>query len=372
MNVAKNVENVPNAPPSSQTVSRKRDHVELCVGERVAFRGKTAGFERVEFMHNALPEVDFADISTATTFLGKSLSMPQMISCMTGGYAEAERLNRELAEVCETLRIAMGVGSQRQALESTAHHATFRAARQAAPTIPLVGNIGAAEVAQASVRAKLRLLVDLIEADALTVHLNPLQELLQPEGTPTFRGVLAGIEDVVRTLGVPIIVKEVGAGISGAVAKRLLDVGVAVIDVAGAGGTSWAGVEILRAEQQPNHPSQASETLARTGQHEFWDWGLPTVECLRQIRPLKTLHTFTLVASGGVHSGIDAAKALALGADMAATARQMLQTLKEQGQIALETFLLSWKHQLQSVMFLTGSANIQQLQTTELLISSIY
>jgi isopentenyl-diphosphate delta-isomerase len=341
---------------SNQTPSRKRDHVELCVGSNVTFHQKTSGFERVEFIHNALPELDFADISTATQFLAKTVSMPLMVSCMTGGYAEAERINREFGEVCESLQMPMGVGSQRQALENPAFHASFRAAREAAPTIPLVSNIGAPEVAKPEVRAMLRRITDLISADAITVHLNPLQELLQPEGTPTFRGVLAGIADVVRTIGVPVIVKEVGAGISDAVAERLLDVGVAVIDVAGAGGTSWAGVEILRHEAPEASLYQA-----------FWDWGLPTVDCLLQIRPLKTGLTgeraFTLVASGGIASGVDVAKSIALGADMAGVARLALKELLSGGQNALETLLRGWQQQLRSVMFLTGSADIAALQT---------
>jgi isopentenyl-diphosphate delta-isomerase len=374
---------------AQQTISRKRDHVELCIGQNVAFRRKTSGFERVEFIHNALPELNFDEISLQTSFLGKTVSLPIMISCMTGGYAEAEDINRALAEVCEQLRLPMGVGSQRQALESSLHHVSFRAARLAAPTIPLVGNIGAAEVAMPHLRPAFRRLVELIDADALTVHLNPLQELLQPEGTPCFRGVLEGIEELVRTLGVPIIVKEVGAGISADVARRLLDVGVRIIDVAGAGGTSWAGVEILRHSQQDN--------LHTTD--EFWDWGIPTVECLLSIRPLKDaqknaqkqVKPLTLVASGGVSSGVDVAKAIALGADMTGIARIALQTLtqmnsaatnasggnrkkknegtpryritsSDQGQQALERMLRQWERDMRSVMFLTGASTLSALQ----------
>ncbi len=339
---------------SGKTSSRKRDHVELCVESDVSFRQKTSGFERFEFVHNALPEIDFVEISTATTFLGKSVSFPLMISCMTGGYDEAERINREIAEVCESLQLPMGVGSQRQALENSVHHATFQAARRGAPTIALVSNIGATEVAKPHLWNKMHCIVDLIEADALTVHLNPLQELLQPEGSPTFRGVLAGIEHLVKTVGVPIIVKEVGAGISSKVAARLLDAGVAVIDVAGAGGTSWAGVEILRTE----NPQMVDA---------FWDWGIPTVDCLRQIFVLKHAHSFSLIASGGVHSGMDVAKSLALGADMTGVARVMLQILMQSGQQALHDLLIAWQRQLQSVMFLTGVATIAELQTVELL-----
>lgn len=333
------------------TSSRKKEHVELCVHSDVTYRNKTAGFERVEFEHNALPELDFTEITTATTFLGKPASLPLMISCMTGGYDDAIRINGDLAEVCQTLSIPMGVGSQKQALESTVHHESFRIVRRNAPSVAITANIGAAEAARQSVRDTIHTIIDLIEADALTVHLNPLQELLQPEGTPSFRGVLDGIEQLAGTLDLPIIVKEVGSGISGAVARRLLDAGVQVIDVAGAGGTSWAGVELLRNRD-------------RASMDDFWDWGLPTVECLRQIAPLKQDYAFTLVASGGLTSGIDVAKALALGADMGAAARVFLKTLMEHDQKALHTQIQLWRHQLQSVMFLTGSATIAHLQAT--------
>jgi isopentenyl-diphosphate delta-isomerase len=329
------------------------------VGDRVTFREKTSGLERIEFVHNALPELDFASLSTETTFLGKTISFPLQISSMTGGYAEAERINRELAEVCETMRLPMGVGSQRQALERTEFHETFRAARKYAPSIVLTANIGGAEVAKAHVREDLCRIVDMIEANALTIHLNPLQELMQPEGTTDFRGVLAGIEQLCGAVGinVPVIVKEVGAGLSAHVAKRLLDVGVAAIDVAGAGGTSWAGVELLR-ENEAENPNHRFKEI-------FWDWGLPTSECLRRITPLKAEYSFTLVASGGITNGLDIAKSLALGADIAASARILLQILMEQGQTAFHDTLRGWQYQVQSVMFLTGSASIHALSEAE-------
>ena len=334
--------------PAHTTPSRKKDHVDLCVDADVTYRAKQAGFERVEFLHNALPELNLDEISTATTFLGRPASLPLMISSMTGGYGEAVRINRELAEVCEQLSIPMGVG-----LENSDFHESFRVVRKAAPSIAITANIGAAEAARQDVRDRIRSLIDLVEANALTVHLNPLQELLQPEGTTSFRGVLHGIGQLAATLSVPIIVKEVGAGISASVARRLLDAGVAVIDVAGAGGTSWAGVELLR-----NSERDAFE--------EFWDWGIPTVDCLTSIAPLKRDYTFALVASGGVRSGVDMAKSIGIGADMCAAARVLLQALLHEGQDALRARIALWQRQLRSVMFLTGSADIAQLQQAEL------
>jgi isopentenyl-diphosphate delta-isomerase len=337
---------------SSQTVSRKKDHVDLCVGESVVFKQKTTGLEDMEFVHNALPEINLADVETETTFLEKSVSMPLMVSCMTGGYDESERINRELAEVCEEYMIPMGVGSQRQALENTTFHETFRVARQVAPSIPIVANIGGAQIVAPATRHELRIITDLVEADALTVHVNPLQELMQPEGTPQFQGVLEAIEIVVQELEIPVIVKEVGAGISGSVAQRLLDIGVSVIDTAGAGGTSWAGVELLRHKN-------ADPLMS------FWDWGLPTRLCVQQIAPLKKQYDFTLVASGGISNGVDAAKAITLGADIVAMARPVITVLQEEGQNQLREFFQQWRHQLRGAMFLTGSRTLSELRSAE-------
>ena len=221
-----------------QTTSRKQQHVDLVVNDNVSFRTKTTGFERFEFVYNALPELNFSEVSTKLQFLGLECSMPLIVSSMTGGYADAERINRELAEVCESVRIPMGVGSQRQAMENSTYHASFRAVRASAPSVPIMSNIGAAEVAKMESMDGILKIIDLVEANALFIHINPLQELLQPEGSPDFKGVLQGIERVVTALEIPVIVKEVGAGISHSVARRLLDVGVQGIDVAGAGGTS--------------------------------------------------------------------------------------------------------------------------------------
>jgi isopentenyl-diphosphate delta-isomerase len=341
---------------SGQTPSRKQQHVELTVNENVVFKRKTAGFEKFDFQHNALPEIDYADISTETEFLKKKISFPLLISCMTGGYADAERINAGLAEACEHFKIPMGVGSQRQAIENSQFHESFKTVRRNAPTIPVIGNIGAAEVAKKPAVESFKKIIDLIEADALAVHLNPLQELLQPEGTPYFKNVLSGIENLVKTAGVPIIVKEVGAGISGDVAKKLLNVGVAAIDVAGAGGTSWAGVELLRNEE-------------RSGFEEFWDWGIPTVECLLQIAPFKKERDFTLIASGGVSSGIDVAKSIALGADLAGAARIFLKTFMDSGADALHREIALWQKQLRHAMFLTGSATVEELQKAVIIVN---
>ena len=339
---------------TSRTSSRKRDHVLLSVKRDVAFREKRNGFGDWEFVHNALPELDLSDISTETVFLSKPLSIPFMISCMTGGYADAKKINKQLAEVCEEQRIAMGVGSQRQAMEDSTYHSSFSVAREAAPTIPIVGNIGAAEVAMLKDASPVQKLAELIQADAFAVHLNPLQEFLQPEGNTNFRGVLRGIEMLVRGLSVPVIVKEIGAGISHDVARRLIGVGVSIIDVAGAGGTSWAGVEILRRKS-----GEANDI--------FWDWGIPTSESLRQVVPLKASNReLRIIASGGITNGLEAAKAIAMGGDLTATARPMLQTLLTSGKKGLIERLGKWRTEFRGSMFLVGASSLPELQKVSL------
>jgi isopentenyl-diphosphate delta-isomerase len=276
---------------------------------------------------------------------------------MTGGYADAEQINRELATAAQQYGLAMGVGSARQALGSSEQHASFAIVRQVAPSIPIFTNIGGHEVARLNADGKiveLKRIIDLVEADAIAIHLNPLQELMQPEGSTDFRGVLDGIETAARTLGVPVIVKEVGAGISASVARKLLDVGVSVIDVAGAGGTSWAGVEILRHDERD-----------RASLEPFWDWGIPTVQALLDVASIDD-REFTLISSGGVTNGVDIAKSIALGADLAAIARPLIKALMDVGPEELHSLIGSILFHLRGAMFLTGSRTLHELREQDL------
>ena len=333
----------------SKTSSRKKDHVDLCVNEQVSFRQKSNGFDRWEFSHNALPELNTEDIDTSVEFLGRTLSYPLLITGMTGGYEEAERINGQLAEAAEDLSLAIGAGSMRQALESETWHESYRILRKNAPTIPILANIGAVEVAAMEDARPARYLIDLIEADALVVHTNPLQEFLQPEGEARFRGVLDGLAMLVRELEIPVILKEVGAGISREAATRAYEVGVRWVDIAGAGGTSWAGVEILR-RQDGCEVSPA-----------FWDWGIPTADALEELR-VNRPEDMRIIASGGISDGVMIAKALALGADLAGSARPLLTALVNEGVDALRNRLCGWKRDLTGVMFLTGAADIAALR----------
>jgi isopentenyl-diphosphate Delta-isomerase len=335
------------------TISRrKKEHVDIAMTRNVGFRDKTSGFERFDFIHCAAPEMAFDETDPSVHFMGRSVSFPLMISAMTGGYAGAARINRELAEVCETEKIALGVGSQRQTSENHDHLDTFRIVRKTAPHIPIVGNIGASQIARMDGFSQVQRMVELIGADAMAVHLNPLQELLQPEGNRDFRGVLNAIERLVRGLKVPVIVKEIGCGISEETARRLAAAGVRWIDVAGAGGTSWTGIEYHRG---------ADKRLAR----EFWDWGIPTAESIRMALKAEGA---SVIASGGIRDGLSMAKAVALGAELCGAALPMLKALGTRGGSAgLSRLIREWREAFRAVMFLTASRTCADLRRAGLL-----
>ncbi len=347
------------------TIERKHSHVEICLHQDVVFNGKTTGFERYEFEHNALPEISFAEIDLSTTFLGREIGAPFMISSMTGGYSAASRLNQRLAEAAEHFRIPLGVGSMRQALENASYRESFSIVRKYAPSIQIFANIGAPEVARGLSREEIGTMLDMLEADGLIVHLNPAQELFQPEGNTDFRHVLEQLGNITATIPVPVIAKEVGCGISKSAAHKLLQAGVKVIDVAGAGGISWQKVEEVRYTRQFGKESRFSlEAL-----DELLNWGIPTAQCLTAMNELKNEFPehagFEVVASGGISSGIDIAKSLVLGARIAASAGQILKALHEEN---LEKTIEIWLNDLRVVMFLCGAATIEQLRNKRLII----
>jgi len=350
---------------TTRTSSRKQQHINISLTKDVSFCAKTAGFERWDFLHNALPELNLSDVNPSTSFLGKEIAFPFIISSMTGGYADAIKINRQLAEVCAIKKIAMGVGSQRQALEDDQYHRSFSVIREVASSIPVFGNIGAAEVAKLRDASPILRLIDLIHADGFAIHLNPVQELLQPEGNTNFRGVLAGIEMLVKAIPVPLIVKEIGAGISADVAQRLVDIGVTIIDVAGAGGTSWAGVEILRGK---NKDGKRKKEEVKLNSQEFWDWGIPTIDAVRGVCVVKSQSSWLkVISSGGISNGIDIAKSLAFGADYAAVARPILKALANGGVKTVFQLVDTWECELKGAMFLTGSRSIADLQKQQMI-----
>ena len=342
----------------SETSLRKKEHLYLCKNENVGFKAKTNGFEHYDFLHYALTETEINKIDFSTKFLKKKIKFPFLISCMTGGTTEAENINAQLATAAEEIGVPIGVGSQRQVLEDNEFQDSYKIIRINAPNVPVLGNIGAAEVVKFRSSANFQKLIDIIEADALVIHINPLQELIQPEGNPVFKGLLKNISKLVKQISVPVIVKEVGSGISYRAAKKLLEVGVMGIDVAGAGGTSWAGVELLRKKSSEDN--------------YLWDWGLPTSFCIKEVYRLKQKYKFVLVGSGGINSSINAAKALALGADLVASARTVLKILDKNGVEGVKTLIQNWFENIKQIMFLTGSRNLNQFKRNKLIRKEIF
>ena len=342
-----------NAPTniSAQTQNRKADHIRICLEEDVQSHQITNGLERYRFIHSCLPELNYNDIDISTTFLGKPLGAPLLISSMTGGTEQAAIINQRLAQVAQHYKIAMGVGSQRVAVEKPQVADTF-AVRKYAPDVLLFANLGAVQLNYKYGLDECLRVVDILEADALILHINPLQECIQPKGDTNFRGLLDKISELCNKLPVPVIAKEVGNGISAAIANKLIAAGVAAIDVAGAGGTSWAKVESERAE----NPLQ--RRLGRT----FADWGLPTAECITTIRA--NAQDVPLIASGGLRHGLDIAAAIALGADIAGLAMPFLQAAatSETAVAELAEVLIA---EITTVLFCTGNANLYQLKHSD-------
>jgi isopentenyl-diphosphate delta-isomerase len=333
-------------PKVTPTSSRKSDHIQINLKEDVR-SGLTNGLERYFFPHQALPEIDLGRVDLRQNVFGKKLQAPILISSMTGGTTEAERINQILATAAQESRIAMGLGSQRAALEHPELAATFQV-RNVAPDILLLANLGAIQLNYGYGVDHCQRAVDMIEADALILHLNPLQEAVQPEGDTHYAGLLEKIETVCEALTVPVIAKEVGWGISAETASRLADAGVAAIDVAGAGGTSWTQVEMYRAK----NPSQAR--LAGT----FRDWGIPTAESLRLVR--SACPEMTLFASGGLRNGLDIAKCIALGAALGGMAGPFLKAATISVEATLTT-IQEIQREIQVAMFATGTPNLESL-----------
>jgi isopentenyl-diphosphate delta-isomerase len=333
---------------------RKDDHLDIVLDPTKAVSRVAAGWSAVQFEHCALPELELAAIDLRASLLGIGLRAPLLISSMTGGAYRAVAINRHLAEAAEALGIAMGVGSQRVSLQTGNNQGLTRELRRIAPSIPLLANIGAAQLLEPDGLDLAHRAVDTLEANGLIIHLNPLQEAVQPEGDRNWRGVLAGITRAAASLGVPIIVKEVGAGLSAPVATALVEAGVQVIDVAGAGGTSWAAVEGERAT------SAADRAVAMA----FADWGIPTASCVQAVR--RALPNVPLIASGGVRDGVDAAKAIRLGADLVGQAASILRDATVSTQAVVEHFDVIIR-QLRIACFCTGSANLAALRQARLL-----
>lgn len=329
---------------------RKTEHIQLCLTENVEGINKSTGLEGISFIHNALPEIDFADIELDAPFLNKQLKAPFLVSSMTGGSGLAAKINQNLAEAAEVKGWAMALGSTRALLESDAHEASFMI-REHAPTVPLIANLGAVQLNYGYGAEECQKIVDRTEADSLVLHLNSLQEVVQDGGDLNFKNLLPKIEEICKALSVPVGVKEVGFGIDGVAAEKLANVGIAYVDVAGAGGTSWSQVEKLRSQ----------DPLKQAAAEAFNSWGLPTKDCIVSVR--NRLSDLPIVASGGMKTGLDAAKAITIGADVIGYARQLLEAATESAEAVL-IMMEQIELELRMTMFGIGVQTIDELKRT--------
>ncbi len=322
----------------NQTEKRKEEHINQALNASNQYV-KTTGFECVELIHNALPELDFEEINTQVKLLGRTFSYPIYIAGMTGGYKKAGEINKRLAKLAQQYNIPFGLGSQRAMVENPELKYTYDVKKDY-PDVFLIGNIGGVQLKSYSTE-KIEWIIKSVELDALAIHLNPLQEIVQPEGDRDFSGIAERIAEVKDIIDVPIIIKEVGAGISRDVALRLKSLGINVIDVSGSGGTSWAKVEIKRGGKLT----------------AFAEWGIPTALAI-----LRTRDIVDVIATGGIRNGLDGAKAIALGSVMFGSAYPFLKAVFENRE---NEFIEGLIHELKVAMFLTGSKDIKSLRNAK-------
>ena len=331
---------------------RKKEHLDISIRQDVQ-SNLSNGLETIQFVHNALPEIDFNDIDTCGTLLGKNIEIPLLISSMTGGAKETIAINQRLAEVAQSKKIAFAVGSQRAAIENPDLMDTFNV-RRWAKDVPVFANLGAVQLNYGFSIDQCIKAIDMIEADALILHLNPLQEAFQPEGNVNFKNLLPKIENICKKISTPLIIKEVGWGISYDVARRLGDVGVSIIDVAGAGGTSWAKIEMKRSN------NKKTKELASP----FLSWGIPTVSAIKMVKAANS--KLKIIASGGVKDGVDIAKCLALGADICGMAGILIKESYKSKEDLID-FIDIIHEQLKICMFSIGAESIDNITSDKII-----
>ncbi|MCW3996905.1 MAG: type 2 isopentenyl-diphosphate Delta-isomerase [Candidatus Bathyarchaeota archaeon] len=343
---------------AEKTEKRKIDHIKICLEKKAQAKKATAGFEDIQLIHRALPEINRQTIDLSTTFLGKKFKAPIIVGAMTGGTEEAIPINSAIAQAVEQLGLGMGVGSQRAAVEKSSLEKTYRVAREKAPNAFLIANVGGVQLVHGYGVKEVRHIVEMIDADAVAIHLNALQEAVQPEGQTNFQGVLGKIAEVVDAIDVPVIVKETGAGISAEDAKALEAAGVKAIDISGVGGTSFAAVEYHRSDKKTN-------VVHNFLGEAFWDWGIPTAVSLIEVAQTVKL---PLIASGGIRSGTDIAKAIAINASLASISQPILETAVL-GVKETEEKLRCLIEELRNALFLVGAQKLSDLPQTPVVIT---
>jgi len=337
-------------------LDRKKEHLQIANDKAVRFQELTTGFENFHFIHNALPEIDLENVDTRIKFLGFELQSPLMISAISGGEEFGLELNKDLASVANRAGIAFSLGSIRPVLEHPKCIASYQIARKVAPDIPIIANIGGAQLVKSYKSQDLIRILEKIDVNAISVHLNPLQEALQPEGEPHFSGVSKAIEIMRETLPYPVIVKEVGFGLSGDVVRRLLKMGIQWVEVAGSGGTSWSRIEYHRIKEKEKKDIAA----------QFFEWGIRTTDSLKDALKMKNLN---VIASGGIDNGLKFAKAIALGARLAGVAESFLRVRNESGPEGLLRLINVFNETLRIAMFCTGCRNLNEFRGNKSIIS---
>lgn len=342
---------------AQQTEDRKLQHIQICL-EREVESCIPPGFNDITLIHNAAPEINLEDIDVRSTFLGHQLQAPIMITAMTGGHEEALPINMHIAQAVESLGLIMGVGSQRAAIEDPSLSTSFTITREHAPTAFIVGNIGAPQLSLSYGIREAEIAVDMLKANALAVHFNAAQEAVQPEGEATFSGVLQALSGLTKNLSTPIIAKETGAGLSRNTAQQLVKTGVKALDVAGLGGTSWPAVEAERAKDE-----DVKKAILGSW---FTDWGIPTAVATYEVT--QAAPGTPVIASGGVRTGLDIAKAIALGANLAGVALPILSPAMLNAK-AVQMHLDTLIHGLKATMFLVGASSLEELRNVPLIVN---
>lgn len=343
---------------AEETRKRKEEHIKICLDDKAQAKQATTGFEDIHFVHKALPEIDKQNIDLTTHVFGHKFNAPIIVGAITGGTAEAEKINANIAQAVENLGLGMGVGSQRVAIENPNLKETFRVARKKAPNAFLIANIGGVQLVHGYGAKEVKNAIEMVEANAVAFHLNALQEAVQPEGQTKFGGILAKISEITGELDIPVVIKETGCGIAAEEAKKLESAGVGAIDVAGSGGTSFAAVEYFRARED-------QDSLGHVLGKVFWDWGIPTAVSLAETAQTVKI---PVIASGGVRNGSDIAKALALGASLASLAQPILKTAVRSA-TETEKLLSLLMAELKNAMFLLGTEKTEQLTQTPLVVN---
>jgi len=337
---------------------RKDDHIKISINENINSRN-TTWLEYVRFVHNSLPEINLKDIDISMKFLGKKINAPIIIGSLTGGTKLGLEINRKLAEAAEKYQIPLMVGSQRIQLEHIETSKSFSIVRKYAPNIPIIANLGISQLVQMKNFNSVEKIIHSIEADAIAIHLNPLQEIIQPEGDTDFSNAIEKISQLNDSLQIPLIIKETGAGLSKNVSRKLIDVDIKYLDVSGLGGTSFAAVEYVRAKKQDNHLKSVNEGT-------FLDWGIPTAASIIETKAVAKNSTI-VIGSGGIRNGLEIAKSIAIGADISAIAQPFLRNAYKNSK-NVESYIETLISELKISMFLTGSKKIEDLKNSEYVI----